>query len=77
MKQRALIAVEKGKFRPFNTNRYHSVILKRQILDEECAQFYTYYGIELPASTRIVRVEAVVNLVKFLVYKLSLRKRDE
>jgi hypothetical protein len=37
-------------------------------------KFYTKYGIELPASTRIVRVEAVENLRNFTYINSLLEK---
>jgi hypothetical protein len=54
MKQRALIAVKKEIFRPLNTNQYHSSRTIGLMLGEEWFKFQTKYGIELPASTRIV-----------------------
>jgi hypothetical protein len=61
MKQHALIGT-KGIF---GTILYNSATPMRQLLDEDWTKFQTKYGIKLPASTRIVRVEADVNLIKF------------
>jgi hypothetical protein len=61
MKQRALIAV-KGIFGKI---LYKPASLITLLRDEEQSQFQTKYGIELPASIRIVRVKTVENLSKF------------
>jgi hypothetical protein len=48
--------------------------LIRLVQGEDRIKLQTKYKIELPASTWIVRVEAVQNLGNFLAYKLPLRK---
>jgi hypothetical protein len=57
MKQRALIAVQK-EIQSISTN---SVSRNELLTGEEEPEFNTKYGIELPASIWIVRVEAVEN----------------
>jgi hypothetical protein len=55
MKHRALIAA-KEKIPSVSTNYVSLITL---LTEEERSQFQTKYGIELPASTWIVRVEAL------------------
>jgi hypothetical protein len=71
MKERALIAV-KEKFPSVECSPYIFIDL---ILGEDRIKSQTEYGIELPASTRIVRVKAVKNFGNFYVYKLAHKKR--
>jgi hypothetical protein len=56
MKHCALIAV-KEKIPSVTTNSVSQITL---LTNEERSQFQTKYGIELTASIRIVRVEAVI-----------------
>jgi hypothetical protein len=61
MKQRALIAVEEI----FGIILYKPASLITLLRDEDRIKFQTKYGIELLASIRIIRVEAVENLGNF------------
>jgi hypothetical protein len=59
--------VKKEIFRPLNASR----LIDQAGTGRRQDKFKIKYRIELPASTRIVRFQAVENLVKFYVYKLS------
>jgi hypothetical protein len=61
MKQRALI----GTKEIFGIILYKPASLIRLLRDEESSEWKPKYGIELLASTRIIRVEAVENLGNF------------
>jgi hypothetical protein len=61
MKQRALIAVKEI----FGIILYKPASLITLLRDKEGSQRKPKYGIELPASLQIIRVEAVENLGEF------------
>jgi hypothetical protein len=62
MKYRALIAVKEKIPSVESTIQYHSIRPIGLIAGKNESKFQTKYGIELPASIRIVQVEAVANL---------------